>query len=78
MTATNPPFPQKMRIYKSEHPLGKAIVDCAKTRNVSVLESDVFKMTTGRGIYAEIEGKKLFCGNEAYLDENGAVLSEYG
>lgn len=61
---------------KSEHPLGKAIVACAKTRNVPVLASDVFKMTAGKGIYAEIEDRKLFCGNEAYLDENGVVLSE--
>lgn len=61
---------------KSEHPLGKAIVACAKTRNVPVLESDVFKMAAGKGIYAEIEDRKLFCGNEAYLDENGVVLSE--
>lgn len=61
---------------KSEHPLGKAIVDCAKTRNIPVLESDVFKMTAGKGIYAEIEGKKMFCGNEVYLKENGIVLSE--
>lgn len=61
---------------KSEHPLGKAIVACAKTRNVPILESDSFKMTAGKGIYAEIENRKLFCGNEAYLDENGVVLSE--
>lgn len=61
---------------KSEHPLGKAIVAYAKIRNVPILESDGFKMTAGKGIYAEIENRKLFCGNEAYLDENGVVLSE--
>lgn len=61
---------------KSEHPLGKAIVACAKIRNVPILESDSFKMTAGKGIYAEIENRRLFCGNEAYLDENGVVLSE--
>lgn len=33
-------------------------------------------MTVGKGIYAEIEGKKLFCGNEAFLMENGIMLSE--
>ncbi|MCQ2474935.1 MAG: cation-translocating P-type ATPase [Clostridia bacterium] len=61
---------------KSEHPLGKAIVACAKTRNVPIMESDVFKMAAGKGIYAKIENRKLFCGNEAYLNENGVVLSE--
>lgn len=61
---------------KSEHPLGKAIVACAKTRNAPILASDIFKMTAGKGIYAEIENRKLFCGNEAYLNENSVVLSE--
>ena len=60
---------------KSEHPLGKAIVACAKTRGVTTAESDDFRMTTGKGIYAEIHGRKLFCGNEVYLEENGTVLS---
>ena len=61
---------------KSEHPLGKAIVDCAKKRNIPLLESDVFRMTSGKGVCAEVGGKKLLCGNEAYLGENGVVLSE--
>ena len=33
-------------------------------------------MTAGKGIYSEIENRKLFCGNEAYLHENGVILSE--
>ena len=33
-------------------------------------------MTAGKGIYAEIENRKLFCGNEVYLNENSVVLSE--
>ena len=61
---------------KSEHPLGKAIVAFAKTRNVPILASGIFKMAAGKGIYAEIENRKLFCGNEAYLNENSVVLSE--
>lgn len=61
---------------KSEHPLGKAIVFCARKRNATIMESDVFKMTAGKGIYAEVNGKKLFCGNESYLLENGVALSE--
>ena len=61
---------------KSEHPLGKAIVACAKERKVPVLESDTFKMTAGKGIYAEISGKKLLCGNEKFLEENGVVLDD--
>lgn len=56
---------------KSEHPLGKAIVAHAKKCNVDILESDVFKMTAGKGIYAEADGKKLLCGNENFLLNHG-------
>lgn len=61
---------------KSEHPLGKAIIACAKTRGIAVIESGAFRMTAGKGIYAEVSGRKLFCGNEDYLAENGAVLTD--
>ncbi len=56
---------------KSEHPLGKAIVACARAKDVPVMESSLFKMTAGRGILAEIQGRKLLCGSEAFLRENG-------
>ncbi|MBQ2724890.1 MAG: cation-translocating P-type ATPase [Clostridia bacterium] len=61
---------------KSEHPLGKAIVSCANSRGISVMESGAFRMTAGKGICAEVSGRKLFCGNEAYLEENGAALTD--
>lgn len=56
---------------KSEHPLGKAIVACARAKEVPVMESASFKMTAGRGIFAEIQGRKLLFGSEAFLRENG-------
>ena len=56
---------------KSEHPLGKAIVACARAKEVPVMESASFKMTAGRGIFAEIQGRNLLCGSEAFLRENG-------
>lgn len=59
---------------KSEHPLGKAIVSCAREKALSLTESTTFKMTAGRGIYAEISGTKLFCGSETFLAENGITL----
>ena len=59
---------------KSEHPLGKAIVSCAKGKGLSLTESSAFKMTTGKGIQAEISGKKLLCGNETFLMEHGVAM----
>ena len=61
---------------RSEHPLGKAIVACAGDRGLALPAPDVFRMTAGKGIYAEVSGRKLFCGSEAYLAENGIVLTE--
>lgn len=61
---------------KSEHPLGKAIVSCAKERGADITESDGFRMTAGKGVYAKLSGKTLYCGNEKFLAENGAVLTE--
>ena len=61
---------------KSEHPLGKAIVSHAKNSGVQLKESTKFKMLSGKGIFAEVAGKKLYCGNEVFLQENGITLSE--
>ncbi|MBO5473851.1 MAG: cation-translocating P-type ATPase [Lachnospiraceae bacterium] len=61
---------------KSEHPLGKAIVAYAKDKKIEIKESSAFKMSAGKGIYAEVGGKKLFCGNEKFLGENNAAVRE--
>lgn len=61
---------------KSEHPLGKAIVACAKNRSLLLTETDVFQMESGKGIYAEISGKKLYCGNEQYFAEHEIMIDD--
>ena len=59
---------------KSEHPLGKAIVAYAKTKDVPLKESTAFRMTTGKGIFAEVDNRSLLCGNEKFLTENGVSI----
>ena len=59
---------------KSEHPLGKAIVNCAKDKGAEIIESEDFKMTAGKGIYAEVSGRTLLCGSERFLTENGIII----
>lgn len=61
---------------KSEHPLGKAIVTCAKEKGLSLIESKDFQMTSGKGIYAEVCKRRLFCGNEKYLKENNVEIDK--
>lgn len=59
---------------RSEHPLGKSIVAFAKEKHISLTESTDFQMQAGKGIFASVSGKNLFCGNEAYLRENGIPI----
>lgn len=59
---------------KSEHPLGKAIVAYAKAKEVPLEESTAFRMTTGKGIFAEVDNRNLLCGNEKFLTENGISI----
>ena len=58
---------------KSEHPLGKAIVSCAKEKEIQLSDCLDFKMFTGRGIYAKINGKKILCGNERFFAEQNMI-----
>ena len=59
---------------KSEHPLGKAIVAYAKAKEVPLAESTAFRMTTGKGIFAEVDNRRLRCGNEKFLTEKGVWI----
>ena len=60
---------------KSEHPLGKAIVSCAKDKGVKLIDSDCFEMTAGKGISAVVSGRNMICGNEKFLTENSILIS---
>lgn len=61
---------------KSEHPFGKAIVKYANDNDVSLMESDKFKMTAGKGIYAVIDNKKVLCGSESFLAEGKIIIKQ--
>lgn len=61
---------------RSEHPLGKAIVEYAKKQNTEFKNISDFAMESGKGIYALIDNCHLYCGNEKYLYENGVNISE--
>ncbi|MDO5115854.1 MAG: cation-translocating P-type ATPase [Synergistaceae bacterium] len=60
----------------SEHPLGKAVTAYAKDKKLPVVQAENFRMEAGKGIYAEAAGKKLFCGSEKYLAQNGIAISD--
>ena len=61
---------------KSEHPLGKSIVACARERAIPVLDSNDFRMTAGKGVRAQVDGKNLLCGNEKFFSDHGVAIDE--
>lgn len=61
---------------KSEHPLGKAIVNDVLNKKMNIIASSSFKMTTGKGIEAVVADKKMLCGNEKFLRENGIEINK--
>lgn len=61
---------------KSEHPLGKAIVKCAKEKSIDIGEPETFAMEAGKGVVAQSDGKHLLCGNERFLNEHGVTLDD--
>ena len=61
---------------RSEHPLGKAIAEDARKKNLSLSEIKEFKMEAGKGISANINGNVYRIGNEKYLSEYGIKMEE--
>lgn len=62
--------------YLSEHPLGLAIVDEAKNRNLDLLEVKDFSSLTGLGISSMVDGKSVLIGNEKLMLENNIVTKD--
>lgn len=60
----------------SEHPLGKAIVNYAKQKNLSLSTVKGFKAVLGGGLKAEIDSKLVNIGNIKFFNEEKIMLSE--
>lgn len=54
----------------SEHPLAQAVVECAKAAGLTLPKTTAFEAVAGRGIRAEVSGRKYLAGNLAFLEEN--------
>ena len=61
---------------KSEHPIGKAIVSHAIHQDLEILDTTSFTIFVGRGIIAVINGVKLYCGHERFLEEHHIIVDE--
>ncbi len=60
---------------KSEHPLAKAVVECAAAENISPRAVENFRAVFGKGVQAQIDGRNYFAGNEKFMAELGFNLS---
>lgn len=59
----------------SEHPLAKAVLDCARQRQLEVADPDDFKVEIGQGVVARWNGYNIAVGKEDFLNVNGVTLS---
>lgn len=58
----------------SEHPLGKAIVNCYKQNtDKPISKAANFEMQLGRGVCAIVDGKRILAGNMDMMNENKIV-----
>ena len=55
----------------SEHPLGAAVIEAAKSRGLALASAGEFQSHTGRGVSARVDGSKVLVGNERLLEESG-------
>ncbi|MCX8104640.1 MAG: heavy metal translocating P-type ATPase [Ignavibacterium album] len=60
---------------RSEHPLGKSIVNYAKKFDLTEFALDEFETKTGFGIKAKVNGKELLIGNKKLMDESDVDLT---
>ncbi len=66
----------------SNHPIAKAIVRAANDMNLELSQTSSFENITGKGLKAEVEGKKVLAGNRKLLETYNveipqSVLEEY-
>ena len=61
----------------SEHPLGKAIVTCARKEKIDIAKVDNFVMIPGEGVTATVDGMIVAAGNEKLLDRNSVVVDKF-
>lgn len=59
----------------SEHPLGEAVVNAAKARQIKLYNPDQFEAESGRGIKAVIDGQHVNVGSPRYIREMGLPLN---
>ena len=61
----------------SEHPLAQAILEAAKEEGLDLLPVSHFEAMVGRGLAAQVEGRRLLVGNESLMKEKNIDSSAF-
>ncbi|MFO8080389.1 MAG: heavy metal translocating P-type ATPase [Armatimonadota bacterium] len=59
----------------SEHPLGRAIVEYARTNDIALPEAEDFEVSIGRGVVATVEGHRVVVGSARLMGEHEIDLA---
>jgi len=62
---------------RSEHPFAEAIVNYAKSKDITISDPDEFESTTGFGLTGIVENKKLIVGNKNFLSNYGVTSNDF-
>ena len=60
----------------SEHPLAKALVAYARSKDIEVSAPGSFRMTVGRGVEASVDGESVSIGSQRMMEESGITIPE--
>lgn len=60
----------------SEHPLGRAMVDEAKSRDLDLVDPQFFEPLPGLGIRANVDGQEIFLGRTSSLEREGIFVGQ--
>jgi Cu+-exporting ATPase len=58
----------------SEHPLGEAVVEAARSQGITLAAVDEFQSITGKGIAGRVDGQDVLVGNRALLAERNVAI----
>lgn len=61
---------------RSEHPIGKAIVSFVKENKINIFDTEEFSMVVGKGVISKIQDKRVLCGNEKLMFEEGVNIPD--
>ena len=60
----------------SEHPLARAVMRCAKERELQIPDPQEFKIEVGMGVCARLDDKEIIVGKDQFLQNFGIVIPQ--